>query len=199
MPASRSSGAQLLMFLGSTCLLRRSVKRKDNLDRGLDVHGLPVDPVGLELPLLYRIDRRGLQQRGSAEGLDPKDFPARIDDGSQHHGALQTQKSGLLVCEGTPHSVLPEGELDGTRRTFGRKGNLDPEFPAGPEASGIDRVFGDVEVDWLIQPHLVARQSWPRGHHLARTALFLILNLDRGQLVADYFQFRRKLRRCRRP
>jgi hypothetical protein len=32
------------------------------------------------LPLLHRIDRRGLQQRGSAEGLDLKDFPARIDD-----------------------------------------------------------------------------------------------------------------------
>ena len=61
-------------------LLRVICKRKDDLNGGLDVHGLPVDQVGLELPLLHRIDRRGLQQRGSAEGLDLKDFPARIDD-----------------------------------------------------------------------------------------------------------------------
>ena len=42
--------------------------------------------------------------------------------------------------------------MDGTRRTFGRKCDLDPEFLAGPETGGIDGMLGDVEIDWVFPP-----------------------------------------------
>jgi hypothetical protein len=74
-----------------------------------------------------------------------------------------SQPVPLLKGEWFSDAVVFDRELQWPRRTFGRDGNFDPELLALFEECGIAGVFGDVEIDWDGEAHLIAGSTGRSG------------------------------------